>query len=84
MHKKRKGFAAIIILLLVLYIRLSANTTEYAYKTVYVEAGQTLWGIAERYNNTDLEIRDYIEVVCEHNGIDANIRPGQAIDVPVR
>ena len=43
------------------------------YKTICVEAGDTLWDIAGEYmENSDISRQEYIEEVCRLNGIQAD------------
>lgn len=74
---------AIIALCLVLSITLLKADREYRTLTVCVTSGETLWGMSQKYNNTDLEIREYIDLVCKINKIDPMIYPGQEIQMPI-
>ena len=53
------------------------------YKTIYVEAGDTLWDIAGEYvEGTDVSRQEYIEEVCRLNGLKADeIQAGEHIVV---
>lgn len=73
----------IAVLCLVLSIALLHADREYHTMTVYVESGETLWRMSQKYNNTDMEIREYIDLVCRINKIDPLIHPGQEILMPV-
>jgi cell division protein YceG involved in septum cleavage len=53
------------------------------YKTICVEAGDTLWDIAGEYvEGTDVSRQEYIEEVCELNGLNPDeIQAGEHIVV---
>ena len=53
------------------------------YKTICVEAGETLWDIAGEYvEGTDVSRQEYIEEVCRLNGLEADeIQAGEHIVV---
>ncbi len=49
----------------------------------YVEAGDTIWGLAADYAG-EKDIRDYISEVMDINGLDnANIKPGDLLYFPI-
>lgn len=73
----------LVILVMVLSIVFTQADREYHTKTVYVEPGESLWVLAIAHNNTKLDIREYIELVCNTNKINADIQPGQAIEMPI-
>lgn len=57
---------------------------ETVYKSIVVESGDTLWGIAGEYSEPSQDIRRQIREICELNGIEpGGIYPGQIIIVPV-
>lgn len=80
---------AIILFLVLLFFNigssLGANTnkTKYEYYTVRTE--DTVWNIAEKYNNKNkADIRDFVNFIIEENNIhDSNIIPGEKIKVPI-
>ena len=51
------------------------------YEPYTVMNGDTLWGIAEDYKPNNMSYREYIYLLRQHNGIGADIKPGQAIEV---
>jgi len=86
-NTKRFMLSVIVLTLLITVIIGVVSTVradrDYQLKTVYVENGQSLWTLSKIHNNTDLEIREYIELVCEINNITPDIRPQQAIQMPI-
>ncbi|MCK1993838.1 LysM peptidoglycan-binding domain-containing protein [Peribacillus muralis] len=53
--------------------------------SIEVSEGDTLWGIADEYEATDLTKKEFIGWIEEHNGISADsIKPGQVIVIPVK
>jgi len=77
------AFIAILALVVVLSIAFAQADREYTTKTIYVESGDTLWQLSQQYNNTNMDIREYIDLVCKLNKISPNIRPGQTIEFPI-
>lgn len=77
------ALVVIVALVIVLSIAFAQADREYITKTIYVESGDSLWSISQEHNNTDIPIREYIQIVCKLNNITPDIRPGQAIDFPV-
>ncbi|MBQ0018719.1 MAG: LysM peptidoglycan-binding domain-containing protein [Clostridiales bacterium] len=55
------------------------------YMQVVVEDRDSLWSIAESYCNTNMDLRDYIDDVCEINDIDSNdmLHEGDVLFVPL-
>lgn len=57
-----------------------------AYEVVYINSGDTIWNIAEKYNSNDNDksVRQYVEEICELNDIENYvIHPGDAIKVKI-
>lgn len=53
------------------------------YFTVIVESGQTLWGIASKFNNEGEDIRKMVHEIKKANNINnALIVPGQLLKIP--
>lgn len=74
---------AIIVLLAGLsYQRHTKYSIENATVQSYVvQAGDTLWDIANLYKPSDMRYDEYIYEVKLHNGISADIKMGQAINI---
>lgn len=51
---------------------------------VIVQPGDTLWSIANRYDENKIDIRKLIYEIKTYNDIDAHIFPGQVIYIPLR
>lgn len=57
--------------------------TEYKYIEVTVESGDTVWNLAKQHKPADMEIRNYVYLICKYNNLDnAGIKPGQKIIMP--
>lgn len=54
------------------------NATMQSY---IVQYGDTLWDIAKQYAPEGMRYDDYIYQVQQHNGISADLKAGQAIEV---
>ncbi|MCD8390602.1 MAG: LysM peptidoglycan-binding domain-containing protein [Firmicutes bacterium] len=79
-------FAAALITAL---ISINAISTAFAKNaeegiTVTVSSGDTLWGIAQKYNPENKDIRSVINKILRANGMtDSNIRAGDTLVIPV-
>lgn len=52
--------------------------------TYFVEQGDTLWTIARRYSDTNNhDVRRVISIIEEINDCNANIYPGDPLEIPV-
>jgi LysM repeat protein len=86
--EKRIRFIMAIILLIgiiqiVLPLMTSANTPT-TYITLIVEEGDSLWEIAQRYKNDNIDIRQYISIIRKHNQKqEALLQPGEVLEIPV-
>ncbi|HPD00506.1 MAG TPA: LysM peptidoglycan-binding domain-containing protein [Acetivibrio sp.] len=73
--KNKKRFFAFIVLMLVCVCTVINSTRTYGYKepeykTIFVRRGDTLWGIAQRYNKRG-DIRKYIYDVMKLNNLES-------------
>ena len=54
-----------------------------SYEPYYISRGETLWDIAKPISQaTGLGIQSIISEIENHNGITANIKIGQSIEIP--
>jgi len=77
---------SIVVLILIIYsnIYTYADETKANYKTIIVKEGDTLWGIAQRFNNKNEDVRKVVYIIKKFNGLnDAVIYPGQELKIPV-
>lgn len=78
-------FWVILAVLVFSYISLSVssvNGTQTEKMEYVVQSGDTLWDIAEEYSPNDMDIREYIYNIKEHNGLETlNIHPGMALEI---
>lgn len=91
---RRKNSAVLCILLLVLtaftlllfVIPMKTEAHEPVdFVTVIVEKGDSLWKIADRYDNNKMDLRKYIYIIEKYNNLDGSraLQPGQRIILPV-
>ncbi|QYF81201.1 LysM peptidoglycan-binding domain-containing protein [Brevibacterium sp. PAMC21349] len=61
------------------------NDQKKDFLSIEVSEGDTLWGIAEEYEETNLTKKEFIGWIEENNGVSADsIKPGQIIVIPVK
>lgn len=87
--KNRKRFnlflAVLTVLISVLIFAAAASgaDSEYAYETVVIQKGDTLWDLAKEYRGSS-DIRQYIEKIKAVNGMDnSTIYEGDIIKMPL-
>jgi hypothetical protein len=86
--RRRNTFLFILLLLCLVALQMKPTVLEAhtptQYIAVIVEDGDSLWGIAQRFTNNQLDIRQYINLIQEHNQMDtANIYPGEVLKIPL-
>ena len=82
-------FSIILLLILVLAYQLikppfiDAHEPLEVVRTI-VKKGDTLWDIADRYDNNKMDLRKYIYIIEIYNNLDtATLQPGQRLNIPV-
>jgi LysM repeat protein len=61
------------------------NDQKKHFLSIEVSEGDTLWGIAEEYEESNLTKKEFIGWIEENNGVSADsIKPGQVIVIPVK
>ena len=91
MKKRRIRFTArfwvILAVFVFAYISVSGcpeNCTQTEKMDYVVQAGDTLWDIAEEYAPSGMDLREYIYNVKEHNGLETlNIHPDMVLEIEV-
>lgn len=52
--------------------------------TIQVETGDSLWMLADKYDNNTMDIRKYIYLIQQYNNMEnSTIYPGQLIYLPI-
>ncbi|CAM3429830.1 LysM peptidoglycan-binding domain-containing protein [Paenibacillus lupini] len=82
--------AAVFVLLFTSFLMMRTNASSdhieaaaLNEQTVVVTAGDTLWGIADRYLDGSKDIRKYIYKIKERNQLSTvELKPGQVIIIP--
>lgn len=58
--------------------------SEKEIEAVYIEAGDTLWSISEKFAGNKADIRQLVDEIIEYNNLKSSIiKPGQLIYIPV-
>ncbi|MFJ7307587.1 cell division suppressor protein YneA [Peribacillus frigoritolerans] len=61
------------------------NDQKKDFLSIEVSEGDTLWRIAEEYEESNLTKKEFIGWIEENNGVSADsIKPGQVIVIPVK
>lgn len=87
-RKNRMVCLIIFLVCLIAYQCLKPSKIEACtpnkFVTVIVYEGDSLWKIAEQFNSDDMDIRNYINLIQQHNEIESSVlQPGDIIEVPV-
>lgn len=82
------GMVAVVVIVLwsLAALLISNGKALYAYEDTVgyvVEQGDTLWTIARRYTTEQQDVRRAIDIIEEVNECDANLHPGQWLEIPV-
>lgn len=68
---------------------INSNKAEAAsidtFMQVEIQENDNLWSLAEQYCNVNMDLRDYIDDICDINDIDSNdmLHPGDVLFVPL-
>lgn len=87
MYKRKNllSIAGIIILLIAMFVIPQVQKRNYRrslhYEVVLVTRGDSLWKIGLEKCPDKMDIRDWIDDVNSHNGIDTNVYPGMSLEV---
>ena len=82
-------FSLLLLLALVLAYQLIKPPVTDAHEPLQViqatvEKGETLWEIADRYDNNKMDLRKYIYIIEKYNNLDSlTLQPGQRLNIPV-
>ncbi|MCM3629981.1 LysM peptidoglycan-binding domain-containing protein [Paenibacillus glycanilyticus] len=82
--------AAVFVLLFTSFLMMRTNASSdhieaasMNEQTVIVSAGDTLWGIADRFADNSKDIREYIYTIKERNQLSSvELKPGQVLIIP--
>lgn len=91
-NKKRFTFSISFILVLAMTLSMFAflslqveGSTEQQYISVHVQPGDTLWSIAGRYVDENMDIRELIYHIEHKNKlVSSAIYPGQELQIPIQ
>lgn len=91
--KSRFRFTLFIVITLLLFTTVcttilglndATGSTKQRYIQVEVQAGDTLWSLADEYMSADRDPRESVYMISKSNGISASeLYPGQVIKIPV-
>ena len=82
-------FICVITIVFATYGVISFNSAEASsvntYQQVTITDNGSLWEVAASHCQSNMDIRDYIDDICEINDITSNdfLQPGQVIFVPI-
>ena len=76
-------FALVLILIFILWLHsLSATVCVKDWQEYQICSGDTLYEIAERYNDGSYDPRELVYMIQKHNGISPMLKVGQSIQIP--
>lgn len=85
----KRDFLIVFSMFLTLTIGYFVNTPTieldtHNVRTVTVKAGDTVWGIATKHSNSNIDVREMVHAVKALNQLDetANLEPGSTIKIP--
>lgn len=87
MRSKRNiiSIIALIMLLIAMFVIPQIQKRNYRrslhYEEIIVVTGDSLWKIGREKCPDKMDIRDWIDDVNSHNGIDTNVYPGMSLEV---
>ena len=88
----KKSFISISIFIILLICLSSAavfggtkkDTHKKYYETVTVNKGETIWSVASKFNDKNLDLSEYVQEIMDFNGIKTSfILAGEKIVVPI-
>lgn len=85
--RRRVALASVVAAIVVSFLGVAAaggapRSVPEAPRTVRVEAGATVWDLAERFASPDTDPRAYVDAVWELNDLDGPPRPGTVLELP--
>ncbi len=89
-RQRRRAAAAVVFALLTawllnisLFNPTAIEAADESYRQICVRSGDTLWTIASRYKPDDGDIRDFVRLLADTNGVENGvIRAGQILLLP--
>lgn len=88
-HKRLLTIMSVLFIFLICFAQLyKPETTEAQVPLKIIVAtvrdGDSLWKMAEQYDNNKLDLRTYINIIQSFNDLDNTIlQPGQKIKIPI-
>ncbi len=73
-----------IIIMMPIFKVNAKDTPDFVIKTLYVDTGDTLWQISEKYAPRDMDIRLYLDNLIQLNKLERMmIYPGDMLYIPI-
>jgi len=77
----------VLIVMFIVFYSFKADAeglSEKEIAAVYIEAGDTLWSISEKFAGDRIDIRQLVDEIIKYNNLKSSIiKPGQLIYVPL-